>query len=86
MNNECKDIAPYQMSREAQARITVVLHSLNTPNNFDKRQRTEVDHSTMVSILASGPSCPGFESQHSPKKLREKIVDVAVAEVYQLCC
>ena len=38
----------------------------------------------MVGILASGPSCPGFDSKHSQKKLREKIVDVA--EVYQLCC
>ena len=74
MNNECKDIAPYQMSREAQARITVVLHSLNTPNNFDKRQRTEVDHSTMVSILASGPSCPGFDSQHSQKNSEKKLL------------
>ena len=35
-------------------------------------------HSTMVSLLACGPSCPGFDSQHSPQKNSEaKIVDVA---------
>ena len=35
-------------------------------------------HSTMVSLLACGPSCPGFDFQHSPKKISEtKIVDVA---------
>ena len=31
----------------------------------------------MVSILASRPSCPGFESQHSEIFFRGKIVDVA---------
>ena len=36
----------------------------------------------MVRILASGPSCPGFDSQHSAKILsEEKIIDIA--EVYQ---
>ena len=31
----------------------------------------------MVGILASGPSCPGFNSQHSQKNSQEQIVDVA---------
>ena len=31
-------------------------------------------HSTMVSILASGSSCPGFEFQHSQKKSEEKLL------------
>ena len=31
----------------------------------------------MVSILASRLSCPGFNSQHSPKKFRGKNADVA---------
>ena len=34
-------------------------------------------HSTMVSKLASGPSCTRFDSQHSQKKFRGKIIDVA---------
>ena len=38
-------------------------------------------HSTIVSILATRHSCPGFDSQHPPKNFRGKIVDVA--EVYQ---
>ena len=34
--------------------------------------------STIVSILASRPSCPGLDSQISPKKISdEKIVNVA---------
>ena len=36
-------------------------------------------HSTMVRILASGPSCPGFDSQHCQKHFRGKIVDVPEA-------
>ena len=38
----------------------------------------------MVSILASGPSCPGFDSQRSQIFSEEKIADVA--EVNQCCC
>ena len=34
-------------------------------------------HSTMVSKLASGPSCTRFDSQHSQKNFRGKIIDVA---------
>ena len=34
-------------------------------------------HSKMVTILASGPSCPGFDFRLSQKKFREKSVDVA---------
>ena len=34
-------------------------------------------HSTMVSLPASKPSCPKFDSTHSPIFSREKIVDVA---------
>ena len=30
-------------------------------------------HSTMVSILASGPSCPGFNSQRSLKVIGKKL-------------
>ena len=29
-------------------------------------------HSTVVSILASGPSCPGLDSQRSQKKFKWK--------------
>ena len=36
----------------------------------------EGQHSTMVSILALGHSCSGFDSQHSHKFFRGKIVDV----------
>ena len=38
----------------------------------------------MVSILASRPSCPRFDSQRSQKNFRGKIVNVA--EVNQLRC
>ena len=31
----------------------------------------------MISIIASRPSCPGFESQHCPKKFRGKFIDAA---------
>ena len=30
----------------------------------------------MVSILAFGPSCPWFNSQHSPKNSKEKIDNI----------
>ena len=43
---------------------------IHQPGTF-VRQR-----STMVSILASGPSCPGFNSQCTPKNSEEKIVNV----------
>ena len=33
-------------------------------------------HSTMVSKLASGPSCPGFYSQHSRNILRGKFLSM----------
>ena len=36
-----------------------------------------VQHSTMVSRLASGYSCPRFDSQHSQNYFRRKIVGVA---------
>ena len=36
----------------------------------------------MVSVLASGPSYPGFDSQRSPKEFRGKVV----AEVNQPSC
>ena len=35
-------------------------------------------HSVMVSILASGPRCPEFNSKRSQKFSEENIVDVAV--------
>ena len=35
-------------------------------------------------MLASGPSCPRFDAQHSQKISEEKVVDVA--EVNQLHC
>ena len=38
----------------------------------DKTVKIGEQHSTMISILASGPSCPGFDSQHSPKILRRQ--------------
>ena len=38
----------------------------------------------MVSILASRPSCPWFDSQHSPKNFRWKNIDIA--EVNQWRC
>ena len=38
------------------------------------------EHSTMVSTLASEPSCPGFDSWHSCNFFREKIVDVATVK------
>ena len=38
----------------------------------------------MVSILASEPSCPGFDSKHSQKNFRGEIINVA--EVNQWCC
>ena len=41
-------------------------------------------HCTMVSILATGPSCPRFDSQHSQKFGEEKIVNVS--EVNQRRC
>ena len=31
----------------------------------------------MVSTLASGPSCPGLDSQHSPKNFIGKMINVA---------
>ena len=37
----------------------------------------------MVSKLASGPSCPGFDSQHYQKHLDEKVVDVAVVNQWR---
>ena len=40
-------------------------------------------HSTIVGIIASGPSCPGFDSQHSQKKFKVKIVNVS--EFNQQC-
>ena len=46
--------------------------------------KREEQLSTMVSILASGPSCPGFDSQHSLKNFRGK--NVNVAEVNQHRC
>ena len=39
-------------------------------------QRT-TEHSTIVSVFASRPGCPRFDSQHSPKMQRKKIVNVA---------
>ena len=42
-------------------------------------------HGTMVSRLASGPSCPRFDSQHSQKEFQKKII-VNVAEVNQWPC
>ena len=42
------------------------------------------EHSKMVSILASRPSCIGFDSQRSQKKFRGTIVDVP--EVNQWHC
>ena len=43
-------------------------------------------HSTMVGILASGLSCPRFDSQRSPKTFqRKQIVDVvAVNQLHYL--
>ena len=41
-------------------------------------------HSTMASILASGRSCPGFESKHSRSFFGDKIF--AVSEVNQHHC
>ena len=38
----------------------------------------------MVSIFASGPSCPGLDSKHSQKFSEEKIVDVDEVN-HQLC-
>ena len=43
-----------------------------------------VQHSTMVCVLSSRFSCPGFDSHHSQNLFREKIVNVA--KVNQLCC
>ena len=42
-----------------------------------KHEKVEGQHSTMVSKLASEPSCPGFDSQCSKKIQRKKIVHVA---------
>ena len=39
-------------------------------------------HSTMVRILASEPSCPGFDSQHYAKILSDEII-IDIAEVNQ---
>ena len=41
-------------------------------------------HSAMVSVIASGPSYPGFHSQRSQKNFRGRVVDVA--EVNQPSC
>ena len=53
-------------------------------NNLFPDEEQKGQHTTMVRILASRPSCPCFESMCSQKNFRAKIVDVA--EVNQWRC
>ena len=53
------------------------------PGSVTSGQTTKTA-TTMVSILDSGPSCPGFDYQGSQNFSVEKIVDIA--EVNQMRC
>ena len=53
------------------------LHNHRLSHSSTKHQLTSWQHSTMVSILASRPSCPRFHSQHFQNCFRGKSIDVA---------
>ena len=42
----------------------------------ESKPRGELNEGRLGNILDSGPSCSGFNSEHSPKNSVEKIVDV----------
>ena len=42
----------------------------------ESKPRGELNEGGLGNILASGPSCSGFNSEHSQKTSEEKIVDV----------